>query len=202
MLNKNRRLATLLLVLLAATPVRAELFVRDDIITAPTPDAFSVCFDHTCASVVGVSLTPEEWRAAIRPLQPPVASPAAERLAIAGSIALLEAIVGRYTGTHRDRGRNLPGIGRPGQLDCIDESTNTTTYLRLLERDGLLRHHRVGKRSTRFGLFIGMPHTTAVIVETGSERRYAVDSWFLDNGQPPFIAELEQWKAGAAPVGH
>ncbi len=201
MLNKPRYLTTLL-VLLTAAPVYADLFVRDDIITTPTRDSFSVCFDHTCASVVTVSLTPDEWRNAIRPLQKPAASAAAERAAIAESIALLEAIVGRYTGTHRDRGRNLSGIGKPGQLDCIDESTNTTTYLRLLERDGLLRHHRVGKRSTRFGLFVGMPHTTAVIVEVGSARRYAVDSWFLDNGQPPFIAEIDLWKAGAAPDTH
>ncbi|NNG13345.1 MAG: hypothetical protein HKM88_08865 [Halobacteria archaeon] len=198
MLNKTRYLSILLLFLPAA-PACADLFVRDDIITAPTPDSFSVCFDHTCTSVSTASLTPDEWRNAIRPLQRPAATAAAERAAIAESIALLEAVVGRYTGTHRDRGRNLPGFGQPGQLDCIDESTNSTTYLRMLERDGLLRHHRVGKRSTRFGLFIGMPHTTAVVEEIGSARRYAVDSWFLDNGQPPFIAEIEQWKAGAAP---
>jgi hypothetical protein len=198
MLNKPRHLSALLM-LLSATAARADLFTRDDIITAPTPDSFSVCFDHTCASVVTVSLTPAEWRRAIRPLQRPAATPDAERAAIAESIALLEAIVGHHTGTHRDRGRNLPGFGQPGQLDCIDESTNTTTYLRMLERDGLLKHHRVGRRSTRFGLFVGMPHTTAVIVELDSGMRYAVDSWFLDNGQPPFIADIKQWKAGAAP---
>jgi hypothetical protein len=44
-----------------------------------------------------------------------------------------------------------------------------------------------------------MPHTTAVIEETASGDRYAVDSWFLDNGQPPYIARLEVWKAGGAP---
>jgi hypothetical protein len=187
------------LLFMAAAPARADLFVRDDIITAPTPDSFSVCFDHTCTSVVTTSLTPDEWRNATRPLQRPAATAAAERVAIAESIALLESIVGTYTGTHRDLGRNLPGIGRPGQLDCIDESTNTNTYLRMIERDGLLRYHRVGKRSTRFGLFVGMPHTTAVVVDIGSDQRYAVDSWFLDNGRPPFIAKIEQWKAGAAP---
>jgi hypothetical protein len=201
MWNKTCQI-TALLVFLAAAPTRADLFVRDDIISTPTPESFSVCFDHTCASVVTVSLTADEWRSATRPVREPAASATAERAAIAESIALLEAIVGRYTGTHRDRGRNLPGIGQAGQLDCIDESTNTTTYLRLLERDGLFRHHSVGKRSTRFGLFVGMPHTTAVIEELGSQRRYAVDSWFLDNGQPPFIAELEHWKAGAAPDIH
>ncbi len=199
MLNKTRLLATLLM-LLAAAPAYPEPLVRDDFIEVPSPDAFSVCFDHTCASVVTISLTADEWRAVTRLLQPGAASAIAERAAVAEAIALFEAIVGRYTGTHRDRGRNLRGIGQPGQLDCIDESTNTTTYLNLLERDGLLRHHRVGRRSTRFGLFVGMPHTTAVIIEAGSGRRYAVDSWFLDNGQPPFIAEIGSWKAGAAPL--
>ena len=198
MLNRTCYLGTLLL-LLAVAPVCADQFVRDDVIDAPTPDSFVVCFDHTCATVFPVSMTPDEWDEATRPLQRPAATSAAERAAIAESIALFEAIVGRYTGTHRDRGRNLPGIGQPGQLDCIDESTNTTTYLRMLEGDDMLRHHRVGKRITRFGLFVGMPHTTAVVVEIGSEQRYAVDSWFLDNGQPPFIAEIEHWKAGAAP---
>lgn len=201
MLNRDRFIAALLAGAVV-TPLHADLFVRDDIIGAPEPAAFSICFDHTCASVATLSLTPEEWRRATRPLHQPPDTAAAERIAIAASIALLEAMVGRYTGTHRDRGRNLSGIGQPGQLDCIDESTNTTTYLRMLERDGLLRHHRVGKRSTRFGLFVGMPHTTAVIEEMASQRRYAVDSWFLDNGQPPFIAELEQWKSGADPDSH
>lgn len=170
-----------------------------DKITEPTPERYSVCFDHSCTSIVTDSLSQDEWRLATAALQTPVLSAGDERLAIARSIAVFEDIVGRHTGTYRDKGRNLPGFGQPGQLDCIDESTNTTTYLRLLERGGLLRHHRVLERSTRFGLFVGMPHTTAVIEETASGDRYAVDSWFLDNGQPPYIARLEVWKAGGAP---
>jgi hypothetical protein len=168
-------------------------------ITEPTPERYSVCFDHSCTSIVTDSLSQDEWRLVTAVLRNPAWTAADERLAIAQSIAVFEGIVGRHTGTYRDRGRNLPGFGQPGQLDCIDESTNTTTYLRLLERGGLLRHHRVLERSTRFGLFVGMPHTTAVIEETGTGDRYAVDSWFLDNGRPPYIAKLGAWKAGGAP---
>ena len=38
-----------------------------------------------------------------------------------------------------------------------------SVIMRSLERDGLLRYHRVAGRATRFGLFVGMPHSTAVI---------------------------------------
>jgi hypothetical protein len=177
----------------------ASFLMPVDKITEPTPERYTVCFDHSCTTIVTDSLSQEEWDMVTQPLRNPATTAAEERLAIARSIALFEGIVGRHTGTYRDRGRNLRGFGQPGQLDCIDESTNTTTYLRLLERGGLLRHHRVLERSTRFGLFVGMPHTTAVIEETGTGDRYAVDSWFLDNGQPPYIARLEVWKVGGAP---
>ena len=177
----------------------AAHYLPADRITEPTPERFTVCFDHSCTTVVTDSLSRDEWDTAVQPLRKPAATAAAERVSIARTIAIFEDIVGRHTGTYRDKGGNLRGFGQTGQLDCIDESSNTTTYLRLLERGGLLRHHRVLERSTRFGLFVGMPHSTAVIEETASGDRYAVDSWFLDNGQPPYIARLEIWKAGGSP---
>jgi hypothetical protein len=190
---------TLLLAFLPAGVPAASYFMPVDKISAPTPQRYTVCYDHSCTTVVTDSLTREEWDVVSKPLQHPAATAAQERQALARSIAAFEDVVGRHTGTWRDKGGNLTGFGQPGQLDCIDESTNTTTYLRLLERAGLLRWHRVLERSTRFGLFIGMPHTTAVIEETASGERYAVDSWFRDNGQPPYIAKLEVWKAGGGP---
>ena len=34
-------------------------------------------------------------------------------------------------------------------MDCIDHSTNTTAYLRLIERHGWLKFHGVGERVVR-----------------------------------------------------
>ena len=112
----------------------------------------------------------------------------------------MEQIVGNHTGPRDDKGGNLRGFGRPGQLDCIDESTNATTYLYLFASAGLLRHHALESRSTRFGLFVGMPHSTAVIEDLGSSSHYVVDSWFRDNGQLPHIVRLEDWHSGLDPT--
>jgi hypothetical protein len=111
----------------------------------------------------------------------------------------MEIIVGKQTGTDADRGGNWSGFGHTGQMDCIDESTNSMTYLRMLAKEGYLNHHSVLARATRFGFFAGAPHTTAVIQENDSKTRYAVDSWFYDNGELPAIITLSEWRAGWRP---
>jgi hypothetical protein len=128
----------------------------------------------------------------------PAEAPPEEREQIRSAIALLETVVGPMTGTSSDLGGTWPGFGLPGQMDCIDESINTTTYLRMLQKYGLLRWHGVVDRATRWSLF-SWPHTTAVIEERSSRRQWAVDSWFLDNGEPPFVLPLETWRDGWKP---
>jgi hypothetical protein len=87
-------------------------------------------------------------------------------------------------------------------MDCVDESTNTTTYLRMMQLDGLLHWHKVEDRKTRgFLIFGGWPHTTAVISEKQGKKKWAVDSWFYDNGVPPAILPLKKWSDGWKPPG-
>ena len=179
--------------------VSADVFVRDDIITAPTYHKFSVCQQHTCEKVVTLSLSTAEWHEITFPLKVPLPTAGKERDAIAATVSNMETVVGRRTGTYLDKGGNLAGFGQPGQMDCIDESTNTMTYMSMLAENSLLQHHSVVDRSTRFGIFAGAPHTTAVIREHSSGRRFAVDSWFFDNGHPPAIIDIQTWKAGWTP---
>jgi len=170
-----------------------------DVISKPTPDVFSVCFNHSCQTVETHSITRQEWQRFVTPLETPSESAETERDAIARAIAIMEEIVGLKTGTRQDLGENLRGSFKPGQMDCIDESTNTTTYLYMLEQAGYLKWHTLLDRSTRFGIFVGMPHTTAVIEDNHTHTRYAVDSWFFDNGMPPAIIKLSAWKEGWDP---
>ena len=188
-----------MLLLVPLTPAAADWLFRQELIGEPHRDRFSVCFDHSCRSIVTRAFSRREWQRIAAAMQQPAPDSASERMAIAYTIAIMEQVIGEKTGTAGDQGGNMAGFGRPGQMDCIDESNNTTTYLKLLQQDGLLNFHKVMDRSTRFGLFAGMPHTTAVIRDVAGREDYAVDSWFFDNGKPPAIVELQVWKAGWRP---
>lgn len=178
----------------------ADIFVRDDIITDPDPDAFSICYNHTCKEVTTVSLDRRQWREVQAVFTPPAPSSAQERRQLAEAIALFEQLVGGLVGTSQDKGGNFQGMLSGGkQLDCIDESTNTTTFLAMLEKGRLLRWHTVEDRSSRGFFIFGMPHTTAVVKDSTTGEKWAVDSWFHDNGVPPEILPLTEWRSGWEP---
>ena len=113
---------------------------------APAP-VFS-CTDYHCDEGETVTLSDDQWQRVVS-LFPATENPAEERRQIRRAIARLETEVGAITGTWRDLAKNVAGAGLPGQLDCISESKNTTTYLQLLSRHGLLRWHAVEERRSR-----------------------------------------------------
>lgn len=180
-------------------PARADTFVRDDIVTEPTPAHFSVCHDYGCASVDQLALNGHEWQSIQHLFARTATSPDQEREFIARAIARFETIVGKRTGTWNDKGGDLKGLGQDGQMDCIDESTNTTTYLRLFAAHGLLHWHAVGAPATRGYFIFGWPHTTAAVRENATGEEYAVDSWFFDNGVDAVVIPLQQWRDGWSP---
>jgi hypothetical protein len=169
----------------------------------PTPQLFSVCYQHTCTQVAHLTLDAAKWKPVREVFQPSAGSAAEERERIRQAIAYLEVEIGRRIGTLGDVGGSFEGFLKSGnQLDCVDESTNSTTYLRMMERDGLLRYHRVGSRAARArsgGFIIGWPHFTAVIEEIASGEKWAVDSWFRNNGEPPEVVPLSLWRTGWEP---
>ncbi|MGD2117706.1 MAG: hypothetical protein PVG66_05050 [Chromatiales bacterium] len=156
-------------------------------------EPFFVCTDYHCDKGAQVSLTAPQLNP-VQELFQSVQNADQERAAIRKAIAYLEQEVGHITGTWRDLGKNYAGSGQPGQLDCISESRNSTTYLHLLQQAGWLKHHEVQPRQRR-GVWIIDVHWTAVIKDNHSQQQYAVDSWYLDNGQPPYIQPLKQWLA-------
>ena len=164
------------------------------VIAGRAPPPFYVCTDYHCDEGETVTLSEAQWRQVVS-LFPPTDSPAEEREQIRRAIALLETQVGKTTGTWRDLAKNVAGAGQPGQLDCISESKNTTSYLQLLSKDGLIRWHQVEDRELRHPWILDV-HWSAVIRDRNTGKRYAVDSWFLDNGQPPYIQALDDWLSG------
>ncbi len=157
------------------------------------PASFETCTDYHCDILKPVTLRKDQWKQ-VRQQFRGVGNAVTEREQIRQAIALLEELVGEQAGTSGDLEKNQGDGSHPGQLDCISESLNTTTYLRLIEEDNLLQWHLVEERQQRDeGLFGWGTHWTAVIQEHGSGQQFAVDSWVDKNGKPPLVQKIENW---------
>ena len=160
-----------------------------------------ICYDFGCSRQQTVEFSPPAIGALQGIFEPRPTDARAERSRIRQAIALLEQMVGEVTGTSRDIGGNYdPQRDYPGQMDCIDESTNTSHYLGLLEQLELLQWHQPKQRRYRSRFLID-GHWTAVIEETASRQKYAVDSWYRDNGEPPEVQPLQDWLQRKRPGG-
>jgi hypothetical protein len=159
----------------------------------------SICHDYDCSAQTVVRYSPFQLgRAQAQFVE--ADSPAAERAALARAVAWLYFDAGAQSPIWRDRGGNFDDDeSQPGRMDCIDHSTNTTAYLRLIERRGWLRFHTVGERVMRGRLL--SEHWAARLVETGSREEWVVDTWFLDPGLPASVFSLRAWLDGADPPG-
>lgn len=170
----------------------------------PSLNKFEVCQGGGCAEISKTSLTELEWNAVTRIFNVPTKSAqesneVVERQKIAQAIGLLEDLIGKKIGTTGDLAGTFFNGSLTGQQDCNDEAINTTTYMRLLKNNGYMPLHEIEDTRTRNFFFTGWPHTTAVIREIKTGERYAVDSWFYDNGHAATIVTFKQWKANFQP---
>lgn len=185
-----------LLLIAAALPAHAR---SDRALPSPPVDslaAIPVCHDFGCKRMATVNLPGIEWQGVAGWFFPRAATPAEERAHIAHAIGWMEVLIGRRTPTHKDLALDLPAGGDaralfPGQLDCIDEAVNTTTYLKLFVQNGLLRHHTVVEAAYRRSIF--NQHWAAQIEEAKTGKRFTVDSWFYPNGYPPIVQFADKW---------
>jgi hypothetical protein len=168
-------------------------------VTAPSGNIVHVChaygcqqttkFRFTAADIAEISALMAKTRLADTAFE--------ERRAVAYAVGWIERRVGAAIGTSSDRaGMDFAASGDPTQQDCVDESTNTTAYLMVLQHNGLLRHHTVGTPFAKDQLWRGVAgwtHWTAVLHETAGGQRWAVDSWIYANGENPAIVEVDNW---------
>jgi hypothetical protein len=164
----------------------------------PSTGSVIVCHGYNCnfRTEIGFSAADRARLAAL--MSAGRASADAERRALAQTEAWFEKRIAPEAGTAHAKARASVGWGvggDPSQFDCIDTTANTTSLLVLLDRLGLLRHHRVSTPISRL-LTGGGPHFTAVIEEKSSGKRWTVDPWTHDNGQLPDVWPVERWSAG------
>lgn len=163
----------------------------------PTPAAFTVCHGFNCVERKAVSLSAEQWRRVAAAFEPRAKTAQQERQQIARGLALVQSFVGPQTGTaaHQWTHRSmyvLPNLGDLSQLDCVDSSVNTWTYMTMMERAGLLRLNRVAPLSYAGSLTDPDVRNTAVLEEKNGGY-FAVDASLVDYAEPPLIMPLAVW---------
>jgi hypothetical protein len=164
---------------------------NDDIANVST-GRLTVCHGFDCRNQTALTFSADDQQR-LRALLATNADAAAERDAIRKAVQVFENAATARLGVADKPKSDLSQTGQHGQMDCIDESTNTRTFLRYLESNGLLKHHTVQTNVTRGVIFDGRYfHATAVMRDRGGQR-WAVDSWYEPAGGPPDVMRLEEW---------
>jgi hypothetical protein len=164
---------------------------------APKATRIYICHGFGCTYTTPVNFSGRDLKRLKSILAKGRGSAAAERKAIARAVQWQENRVASLVGSAGDiGGLDMQNAGVRGQMDCLDESTNTNSLLLVAEAHGYLKHHKVTSPVAR-GFFLDgrYPHATATVKETGSGKVYAIDSWPDSNGKPPRISELSVWMA-------
>ena len=173
-------------------------------VAPPEGNSVEVCHAYTCQMKTTFYFRPKDIQdiAAVMRKTKKGDTPFQERRAIAYAHAMIETKVGAKLGIKDRAGMEFGGTGDPTQEDCVDEATNTTSYLLVLQSHGLLKYHTVGIPMTKGDLLKATlqgdpvkywPHWTAVIQEKKTGQRFAVDSWIYANGENPAVVEVEKW---------
>ncbi len=121
--------------------------------------------------------------------------PALERSAIGELVAWKERLAQQRLRMRADTKLSYQrDSGIRGQMDCVDESSNTLAFVKFLSNENLLRHHKPKKIAERGFLFDGRyPHRTAVLTDANGTN-WAFDSWKKDGGELPQVVKLSEWR--------
>jgi len=162
----------------------------------PAGGRIIACHGYGCVRRMQVSVDGAWLGRARAILQAGQGSPDAERRALGDVVRSYTAYLAASLGGKPDIPGSPPQMsGVYGQMDCLDETANTTSLLLVLEDQGLLAHHVVEYPESR-GFFLDgrYPHFTAVIAEKRAGTEWAVDPWKKAPGQRPDILPLTKWR--------
>ncbi|QEL56127.1 hypothetical protein [Chromobacterium paludis] len=177
------RLLLPLLLLLTLTPAFA--------------DALNICYHYRCSRQASFEVSDEahDWLAA-RLARAGTAE--AERAAVSDAVQTLYLLAAQHSPIWQDKGGNFHDGPAEGRMDCVDHSSNVTTFLRYLDSQGWLKFHHAAPPEWRAPHILDL-HYTGVLHDTAANQDWAVDTWFKDFGEPPVVVPLSVWMTGYEP---
>jgi hypothetical protein len=175
-------------------------YMKEKKLPPPTVENFPHCEGYGCPVIKNVKLNEHDWNIILSAYGNKAQDPVEERIKVARTVGAFERVAGKLTGTDGDIKGTFMKTGK-GQLDCVDESSNTTIYMMLLKQKGLLRFHEIEQPQVRWPIVSGRGwmHQTAVVTEKQTGKQYAIDSWFEDNGVSAWVVPMEAWRNGWHP---
>ena len=167
---------------------------KEQQVSTVVPVKFVSCYGYGCRTRVTYPITQNMADRFAAIMKEGASSAEAERAALRRAVAYYEELSTARIGAVDEPKSPIAHSGKQGQMDCIDESTNTKHVMLYLQARGLLGYHSVQPNTSRGLLIDGRyPHWTAVIKDT-SGKNWAMDSWYEAGGGPPDIVPLDYWR--------
>lgn len=154
-----------------------------------------VCYNSSCGRTEVMKFTAEDLAEVVRQVRVCPGIQLYDRLQrLRIAIWQMEVVARKYQPLlANDRAVNDQEYGVDGRTDCVDNATNTTTFLQILSDAGELTGWSVAAPRVRMLFDFNNVHWTAVVIDQASREQWAVDSWFQPHGQLPFVLPLEEW---------
>ena len=126
--------------------------------TPPQGNTVTVCHAYTCKMQTPYTFSQKDL-AEIRSVMAKTKradTPYEERRAVAYAIAYIDVKVGNKLGIRDKTGMQFSSSSDPTQEDCVDVSTNTTSYLLVMQANGMIKHHTVDGTMSKANLGKGL----------------------------------------------
>lgn len=164
-------------------------------VVKPSASFIEICHGYECTYRSKLRLTGKDASRFASIMAAGAGSPEAERQAVGQAIVYFEQRTAALLG-HTDTPMTQFASSRvKGEMDCIDEATNSRALLKYLEGRGLLKYHTVGRNLSRgFVIDNQFPHAAAALKDPQGVV-WAVDSWPVPVGTPPDIMPASKWRS-------
>jgi hypothetical protein len=178
---------------------------REKIISRPLPPEYRIhpdgsvtlriCFNWSCSSRETLRFTAEDFSVVTQQMAYCDGEALYDRLQrIRIGIWQMELLARKYQPLlTNDRAINDRDQDLHGRTDCVDNASNTTTFLHILQDLSALPGWSVRPPQVR-DLFLFQVHWTAVVADQKSGKPWAVDSWYRPHGHLPFVMPLSDWQ--------
>ncbi|MEN8175238.1 MAG: hypothetical protein ABFS23_05715 [Pseudomonadota bacterium] len=154
-----------------------------------------VCFNWSCSNTEDLTFSQAELAAVARQMSLCKGNRLHDRLQRARiGVWQMEKLAQKHLPVlSNDRAINDWDEHANGRTDCVDNATNTTNFLHVLEDLELLPGWSVTEPRVRDRFDFGLVHWTAVLTDENNSQPWSVDSWFRPHGHLPYVMPLSDW---------